>query len=113
MLLLILYGQHGEVVALFGLPYEVVDGIGHQLYECGGLVLSSPEQGLCHADDAVVAKLGVEDVLGLVESIGVEEDGGLRVEGDLLQGELPVGHDADGQVRVAGQRRHVLSDEQG
>ena len=91
---------------------EVVDGICHQLDDGRGLVLSTSEQGFGQTDDAVVAKLGMEDVLGLIESIGIEEDGGLRGEGDLLQGELPIGHDTDGQVGVAGQRCHALSDEQ-
>ena len=108
-----MYRQHRQVVALLGIAHKGVDGLVHLLHHGGGTVVARNQQTLGNTPDALVAKLGVADVLGLVESVGEEENGGVPVDEDFLLRELPVGLDADGQVRVSGQHVDTATDEQG
>ena len=97
----VLDGQHGEIVALLGVADKGADGPAHAGDEVCGSVGGRMLAG--HVDDAVQSEQFVVDVLGLVQSVGVEEYGGLWCDGHLLLRELPAGHDAEWQVGVDGQ----------
>ena len=108
-----LYGHHGQVVALLGIANELVDGFGHPGNQLVGLMLAAVECTAGHVGDALHLELGLVGIHSLGESVGKEEDGGAAVDLCLLQGELPFGPEADGDVRVAGQLSNASADEQG
>ena len=65
----------------------------HLVDDVQRLVLYLGQYPLGNLMDACVAKLAVCGVLGLVESVGKEEDGGLRVDIYLLLREFETGND--------------------
>ena len=111
-LFLILNGQHRQVVALLGIAYELMDGLGHLFYHVLGLVAVLRQQTTGYIPDALIAKLLVPGILCLVQPVGEEEDSGVGIDVDLLLREFEVADDADGQVGVAGQLAHVATHQQ-
>ena len=70
------------------------------------------QHACCRFPDALVAKLGVLRVLGLVQTVGKEENGGSGVYEKLLLREVEVGKDTDGQISVARHQAHAVADQQ-
>ena len=68
---------------------------------------------MSHLQDALFGELGVVDILGLGESVGIEEDGGARIYLCILHCELPTAHHTNRQVGVARQHADAGPDEQG
>lgn len=66
-----LNGEHGEVVTLLGIAYELVHGIGHSLNQ---LLWRAIE--ICDdVGDALHAEKFVGSILGLRQSVSIEEEG--------------------------------------
>ena len=72
----ILYGHHGQVVALFCIAHKLVDGIGHPGDELAGLLLLLGESLCCNVIDTFKIEQGLIGIRSLGQSIGEEEDGG-------------------------------------
>ena len=70
------YRQHREIIALFSYAHKGVDSIRHVSDDLGGFELTIGYHRLCNTHDAFISKLGMIDVLGFVQAIGEEEDGG-------------------------------------
>ena len=85
----VLYGHHGEVVALLCLAYKLVDGGGHLTDEGTGLVTAMGEGLGCYVMDALQLELGIVAIHSLGEAVGEKEDGGAWGDGRLLQSVLP------------------------
>ena len=69
----ILYAHHGQIVALFCIAHELVDGIGHQGDELVGLLLLLGESLDCHIVNAIHLELFIFDIHRLGQSVGEEE----------------------------------------
>jgi hypothetical protein len=67
--------QHSKVVALFGVAYEAGHSLGRLCNECVRL----GRCGLQHFLDPLLAKHLALGILGLVESVGIEEEGGALI----------------------------------
>ncbi len=78
-----------------------MDGLIHKSDEVGrtGNEVGDGRPG--YGMDALVAKLLMIDVFGLVQAIGKQEDGGTMRKCGLLERELAVGNDADNQIGIA------------
>ena len=66
-----MYSQHRQVVALLGLAHKLVDGVFHFADEAFGLVPMLGKQLLGQSDHAGQSELGVVEVFGLGEPVGV------------------------------------------
>ena len=98
-------GEHRQVVALFLFAHKLAHLAVHLFDD----VFWS---GLCcigqHLFDAGDAELLVRHVLGLGQSVGVEEYGGVFLEHGLLRLELEVVEQSEGDVRNHRQGRNPL-----
>ena len=85
-----------------------MDGLIHESDEVGrtGNEVGDGRPG--YGMDAVVAKLLMIDVFGLVQTIGEQEDGGTMPQCGHLQRELAVGDDACHQLRLPKHLRVLL-----
>ena len=99
--LLIPDGQHGKIVALVGLTGKEVDSSHHALNEGFWRDVTCSQLLLGKFYEALITKLLMVDVLGLVQAIGVQEEGRFRCDGNLLDGKGPVRIDTYGQVWIA------------
>ena len=82
-----LNGEHGEVIALLGTAHEVGHSLHHTLDERTGLLGG----GLYHLQDPFLAKQLAVGILGLIESVGIEEERTAWGKIGLLSHELPIG----------------------
>lgn len=88
--------QHGEVIALFGIAYEVGNSLSHLFNECVWFWRC----GLQHIFNPFLAKHLVSGIFGLVQTIGIEEDGGTWCECCLLLRKRPVRHRSYRQIMI-------------
>jgi hypothetical protein len=107
-----LYGEHREVVALLGITYEAVYLLTHLLNELLRLVLTIGEHAVGYLEGTLITKLGMLCILGLCQSIGEKEDGGLWVNVNLLDIELEFGGNAQRQIGQTRQFSHLATYEQ-
>ena len=87
-------------------------GIGHRINHVLRLVTLFVQQQFGHIPDTQVAKLCMLIVLGLVQSVGKEENGGLRVDAHLLLCVFVACHNANRQVGLTRQGADVAPHEQ-
>ena len=113
LLLGVLDSHHGEVVALFGITYELTDGGSHVANQISGRLPLFGKRLDGRFVDTLQAEQLVIGVLGLGQPVGKEEDSRSREDMSLLQRELPVGHDTDGKVGIDRQQAYTDTDEQG
>lgn len=98
-----LNGEHGEVVTLLGIAYELVHGIGHSLNQ---LLWRAIE--ICDdVGDALHAEKFVGSILGLRQSVSIEEEGRVGCYHGFLFGECHVGHRTNRKIRIAGQQGSI------
>ena len=88
--------QHGEVITLFGIAYEVGNSLSHLFNECVWFWRC----GLQHIFNPFLAKHLVSGIFGLVQTIGIEKEGAARGQTGLLCGKHPIGHGAKGQIMI-------------
>ena len=96
----ILDGHHRQVVALLGIADELADSVGHEGNELSGLLLSVRQCLHGHVVDTRHLELLLDSVHRLGEAVGEEENGGSGEYLCLLQGVLPLGPEAHGDVRI-------------
>ena len=89
-----MHSEHREVVALFGIADEGTHCFQHLLDERLSLMLTGGELTGGDLMDALIAELVVNGILSLRQTVGEEDDGGLRVDISLLGLELELGHNA-------------------
>ena len=70
-LLQVLQRQHSEVIALLGIAYELADSLSHLADEC----LWLGRCGFQHFLNPFLAKHLALGIFGLVQTIGIEEEG--------------------------------------
>ena len=78
---------------MFGTIDKVVNGLIQLVGDVDGLVLTLCQEAVGNFCYAFVAKLFVMSILGLVQSVGKEEDGGGRIKINLLGFKLEFSHD--------------------
>ena len=100
ILLLLLYSEHGEVVALLRITHELCDGGAHGSDEFLRVVASS----LRRLHHPIHFELLVVDVLGLVQTVSIEEEGGTAFQLYLLTAEFPFRENTCRDVRIAWQQ---------
>ena len=96
----VLQCQHGEVIALLGITYEVGNSLSHLFNECVWLRRCS----LQHFFNPFLAKHLSLGIFGLVQAIGIEEECGAWYERCLLQRICDIGHGTYGEVTFDSER---------
>ena len=86
-----------------------MDGIHHPFHQCLRRRPPVGADSLCGFRHPLVAKLSVLGVLGLVQSVGVEENGGAAIDGGVLRRVRPALHDARRHIAVDGQQTDAFS----
>ena len=97
--------EFGEVVAGFGVAYEFGYGLVDGLGGLAGVAEILFQEGL----QAFVAELFLLAVLGLVDAVGIDEEGAAVHVADFLAGKVEFGPQSDGRV---GLHLHVFAVEQ-
>lgn len=86
--------QHGEVITLFGIAHEISNRLGHLLNESAWL-------GRCclqYFFNPFLAKHLALGILGLIQTVGIEEECGAWCERCLLLRKRPVRHGSYRQI---------------
>ena len=112
LLLDILYCHHRQVIALLGITHELVNGIGHLLYEHAGFMLLVHTSTCGYLCDTFHLKLFTVAIHGFGQSVGEKEDGGTDKNLSHLQCVFPRRSETNRNVRIASQRTDAFADEQ-
>ena len=99
LMLRILNGQHGQVVTLLCPVHKFPDSLRHVFHEVDGFVPVFFQCCIGHLQNPFLHKLVVLGVFCLSQTVGIEEDRGVRVDQCLLSHKFPVAHHTDRQVR--------------
>ena len=108
----VLYGHHGQVIALLGITDKLVDCFGHLADELlrFQMLLGKGLRG--HIRHTFHLELRLISIHSFRQSVGEEEDGGTGKDLCLLKRIFPRWFEADRNVRVAGKHAHACTDEQ-
>jgi hypothetical protein len=96
----VLQRQHGEVIALFGITYEVGNSLSHLFNESVWLRRCS----LQHLFNPFLAKHLALGIFGLVETVGIEEECGAGCKRCLLLLICDIGHGTYRELALDGKR---------